>query len=398
MTATISNISVPSSQTIPYIWSSDDEKIAKVSGNNSANATVTAVKVGMTNIKVQVGNASATCTVTVKDLTPSTMNMTITGIGVNGDSTKGYTCAYNSAITLNATLEEQKQNTLAENTGNGTVSFYLGDSTSGTLLETANVSDNKASLVLTLSGETWNKGFKMSNPNKITAVFSGNDIWKSTSSFVNLTVTKAEQTNKPEAPTQSTTTSATEKSITLENMTGGENGVEFGYVEGKIDGTPTSWQESPAFNNLKPGTPYTFYARYAGNDYYEPSAQSDGITLYTLPEITTDSLTATVNQTFNDQLEAKVASGTDVTWELINNSKLPDGLSLASDGTISGTPTAATTNGSAPFDVQATANGVTNTKTIFITVNKGTPSIKLEDKNGKKIGRASCRERVSSPV
>ena len=377
LTATIPNISVPTSQTIPYEWSSDEEEIAKVSGNNSANATVTAVKAGTTNIKVKVGNASATCKVTVKDLTPSTMNMTITG--ANGNSTNGYTCAYNSTITLNATLAAKTQNTLAEGTGNGTVSFYLGDPDKGVSLGAVPVSNNGASLQFTLSGDMWGKGFQI-GANKITAVFSGNATWKSTTSFVKLTVTKAAQASKPEAPTQSKTTSATENSITLENMSEGENNVEFGYVESKTDGTPTSWQESPVFEKLKPGTSYIFYARYAGNDYYEPSAQSEGKTLYTLPKITTDSLTATVKQTFNAQLEAKVATGADVTWELINNSKLPAGLSLASDGKISGTPTVVT-NGPAPFDVQATANGVANTKTIYITVNKGTPSIKLEDKN-----------------
>ena len=368
---TTDNLTVQSAISTPDFpkWTSSNTNVVTVVGNG-VNVTVTAVGVGTASITVKVGDKTATCDVTVTALKPSTMNMTITG--ATGDNTKGYTCAYNSAITLNAMLEEQKQNTLAENAGNGTVSFYLGDSTSGTLFGTEDVSDNKASLALTLSGETWDKGFKMLDPNKITAVFSGNDTWESTTSSVNLTVKKAAQTGTPSVPTQSKTT---ENSITLESMNGGANGVEFGYVEGETGDTQITWKKTTTFDNLEPGTPYTFYARYAGNDYYEPSTKSNGITLYTLPEITTDSLKATVKQTFNAQLEAKVAAGTNVTWELINNSELPDGLSLASDGKISGTPTAVTTNGSASFDVQATANGVTNTKTIFIIVNKGTPSI-----------------------
>ena len=225
------------------------------------------------------------------------------------------------------------------------------------------------------------KGFQI-GANKITAVFSGNGTWKSTTSFVNLTVTKAEQTNKPEAPTQSTTTSATENSITLKNMTGDANGVEFGYVEGKTGDTPTTWKETTTFGDLKPGMPYTFYARYAGNDYYEPSAQSNGITLYTLPKIKTESFTATVNKPFSEKLEAEADSNEKVTWALKIGSKLPDGLRLSTDGTISGTPKAATDK-AVSVEVQATANRVTNTKTISITVNKGTPSIKLEDKDNK---------------
>ena len=86
--------------------------------------------------------------------------MTIEGTGVSGDSTNGYTCAYNSAITLNAMLEEQKQNTLASDAGNGTVSFYLGDSDKGALLGAVPVRNNGASLQFTLSGDMWGKDSK----------------------------------------------------------------------------------------------------------------------------------------------------------------------------------------------------------------------------------------------
>lgn len=94
-----------------------------------------------------------------------------------------------------------------------------------------------------------------------------------------LTVTKAAQSGKPDTPTLNR---ISDTSITLNEQTGGQNGVEYGYVEGTEVGTPDNWQTSTVFSNLKPGTAYTFYARYAENDYYKPSAACDvGLTVST---------------------------------------------------------------------------------------------------------------------
>ena len=86
----------------------------------------------------------------------------------------------------------------------------------------------------------------------------------------------------PAAPTVSTTTPPTDTSITLEPISGGVNGVEYGCVEGTTGGTPTDWQDSTTFDSgLTAATPYTFYARYKGNSGYDQSPPSTGTTIYT---------------------------------------------------------------------------------------------------------------------
>lgn len=85
----------------------------------------------------------------------------------------------------------------------------------------------------------------------------------------------------PGAPTLNTRTST---SVTLNAPTGAVSGktVEYGYTTGT--GTASSinnWTSSTTFNDLTPGTAYTFYARYQGNSFYNASEASDGTTIYT---------------------------------------------------------------------------------------------------------------------
>lgn len=89
---------------------------------------------------------------------------------------------------------------------------------------------------------------------------------------------KLSQAGQSAAPTKQ---AATANSITLQAVTGGANGVEYGYVEGSTGGTPATWQDNTTFSSLSAGTAYTFYSRYKGNGFYKPSEASSGTTLYT---------------------------------------------------------------------------------------------------------------------
>ena len=200
------------------------------------------------------------------------------------------------------------------------------------------------------------------------------------------TVTKKAQDTSPAAPSGSSITSATR--VTLVPVTGsdGVGGIEYGYTTG-AETAPGHWQRETTFDNLSPGTDYTFYARYAGNDYYAPSPASSGFTVTTLPDITTASLDAGyVGVSYSATLHASADNGKAVTWALAPGSTLPGGLMLNSGGTITGIPTAAATNHS--FTVQATINGeddtkVINTATLSITINAGTPVITAIPYNGE---------------
>lgn len=76
--------------------------------------------------------------------------------------------------------------------------------------------------------------------------------------------------------------SRTTNSVTLNAISSiGQGAVQYGYVQGG-SGTPNNWQDGTTFTGLSAGTTYTFYARYAGNDYYEPSPVSTGTGIVTL--------------------------------------------------------------------------------------------------------------------
>ena len=107
------------------------------------------------------------------------------------------------------------------------------------------------------------------------------DVSGSGSMSVTGIVTKKEQA-APNAP--SSTTDVTDTSVTLSAVTGsdGGGGIEYGYTTGDETSVPEErWQDDLVIDGLQPVTSYTFYARYAGNDYYEPSPASDGLTVTT---------------------------------------------------------------------------------------------------------------------
>ena len=182
-----------------------------------------------------------------------------------------------------------------------------------------------------------------------------------------VTVTKAEQS----APTGTFfTTSSTENSITVTftdvTQPENENGIEIAYAVGPTASKPTSdWTTATKssssslytaeIENLSPGTPYVFFARYKGDDTHEPSPPIvSNFAPHTKPKINTTSLpNAYVGVEYSQKLEAEAAEGVAVSWTIISGS-LPAGLTLNSDGTITGTPTTPTTQAGS-ITVTATA-------------------------------------------
>ena len=185
-----------------------------------------------------------------------------------------------------------------------------------------------------------------------------------------VTVTKAEQT----APTGTfLSTSSTENSITVTftdvSQTKNENGIEIAYaVEPAVSEPTGDWTTAEKINTstsynaynatideLSPGTPYIFFARYKRDDTHEPSpAIASSSAFYTKPKITTKGLpNAYVGVAYSQKLEAEAGKGVAVSWT-ITSGTLPDGLTLNSDGTITGTPTTPTTQAGS-ITVTATA-------------------------------------------
>ena len=128
------------------------------------------------------------------------------------------------------------------------------------------------------------EGVTLTNGGAITGAGSvtvSGDVSGSGSMSVTGTVTKKEQA-APNAP--SSTTDVTDTSVTLSAVTdtGGIGGIEYGYTTGGETSVPEErWQDDLVFDGLQPVTSYTFYARYAGNDYYEPSLASSGLAVTT---------------------------------------------------------------------------------------------------------------------
>ena len=273
--------------------------------------------------------------------------------------------AYGSTVTLTATITKATD---------GSVTFYRGDATTGTALNSTpvNVDNGIATAAVQLTGEDWKPNSE--TPYTITAVYSGGTGLLGSSNTTTLTVNKAMPTS-PTAPTG--TTEVTINSITLTTITPSETDygtIQYGYITGT---TVDNWQDEPQFTGLSVGTLYTFYTRYKGNDYYNASsASNEGLTVYTLPEIITTSLEdGTVGEAYSATLAVDVALGTTVTWSPAEGSFLPDGLTLNNNGEICGIPTTA---GDFTFIVQATIgsedNTASNTKELSINIAKGTPT------------------------
>ena len=205
------------------------------------------------------------------------------------------------------------------------------------------------------------------------------------------TTTGKEIPSRPTVPTsESIWTVRTEKSITISGVSGQEYrcGINDSLDEWKTIGDDDN---SITFENLSPGTEYTIQNRHksgrdetTGQEHFASFANSTTAT--TWPRIKTTSLeTGYVGVEYSDQLEAVVAEGTTVSWSVMTGSSLPAGLTLSSDGIISGTPTAATSQAAA-FSVTATigegTSSASSSRTFAINVLAGTPDISITSDSG----------------
>ena len=202
------------------------------------------------------------------------------------------TVKYGDEVTITATLKFENYTGKQENWGkvafylsDGTNNYYLGDGASfsgedGTY--TASCVTNVAPTVSSLMGQqTIRPEFSSLTANEGTPSFA---VVSTGSKACDLTINKADQT-APDAPTQNGT--ATADTITLNAITtSGQGDVQYACVQGSGSGVTaptddTAWTTSTEFTGLTAGTAYTFYARYAGNDFYNSSPASEGKTIYT---------------------------------------------------------------------------------------------------------------------
>ena len=256
----------------------------------------------LTNNGTIVDNGSISGNVSGDVRYPSNVTVSLTQGGQSVESV-----SYGSTITITATMTKQTA-TNALTAVEGTVDFWLGDVDTGTKLGTSKVKSGSdgaytATVEVTLTSDQWKPGSYT-----ITADFggvagtSGDGLLSNTGSAM-LTVTKASQT-APAAPTMA---SRTTDSVTLNAISSGQGTVQYGYVKGN-SGTPNNWQNGTTFSGLQPGTDYTFYARYAGNDYYEPSPASEGLTVTTLGKAGGDTLADGETITTEDGTGTKITN------------------------------------------------------------------------------------------
>ncbi|MDO4281250.1 MAG: S-layer homology domain-containing protein [Peptococcaceae bacterium] len=301
--------------------------------------------------------------------------------------------AYGSTITVTATMTKKPATTNSLSAEVGKVDFYLGDTT-GQPLASADVNDNHgnytATMKLTLDDETWAKGFRMGE-NTIIADFGGiagsadKEGLATSTGRATLTVVQGEQ----EAPAKPEKEDVASDSVVLKTLETSSQGtvVEYGYKTAS-EQEVSHWQTvKAAFEGLLPGTTYTFYARYKGNDYYKPSNISEGTEITTLPIITTSSLAAGKVGIEYNKGQLSVTSQEPVEWT-ISDGTLPEGLSLdKSTGEISGTPTK---TGTYHFTVQATIkDDISASQTMSIEIEPGTPAFTgVTVKNGDDVSNA----------
>jgi hypothetical protein len=172
------------------------------------------------------------------------------------------------------------------------------------------------------------------------------------------------------AATSITSTSATLSGNLTSNGTAGTVNVSFEWGLTTIYGNTTTAQSttgtfSDGITGLSPNTTYHFRAKAIGDGTSFGNDQQ--FTTNSPLSITTTSLN-TGERTLNydpQTLSASGGSGSGYAWSLAGGN-LPNGLSLSSGGTISGTPTAA---GTSNFTVRVTdSNSNTTTKPLSIII------------------------------
>ena len=177
---------------------------------------------------------------------------------------------YLEGVTLTATVMKYEDSSVATDV-TGEVTFSSGE----TVLGSAELTEGVATLTTTLELPSGEHTVKASV--KVDGI--------AVSGKTAITVNKAAQTMPPSAPAAAEGGIAY-GSITLVPVTDeGQGIVEYAFVEKPAEGeaeAPSNWQESVELTGLKAGTTYIAYARFAGNEYYEPSAASEGTEITTL--------------------------------------------------------------------------------------------------------------------
>lgn len=273
---------------------------------------------------------------------------------------------YGSTVTLTATVTKNSGNVT-----DGTVTFYRGAATGIPLNSTpANVTDGTAKYELALKGDDWKPG---DTAYTITAVYtpaSSSNLLSGSGTGI-LTVSKASQGNAPDAPSVSTDTQPTANSITLNTVTGsGQGAVQYACVEGSGTGitAPTDdddWQTETVFDSLQAGTAYTFFARYAGNNFYDPSPASSGTTIYTAYAAPTGTEGYSIN--YSDET-VTATSGYEVK------------LSNSDTWTASGTALSISPGGTFQVRHAATENGspASDAATVNVAERPDAPDLKID--------------------
>lgn len=160
-------------------------------------------------------------------------------------------------------------------------------------------------------------------------------------------------------------------SVTLKNV---RNGIEYQCYEGAnlkssqkayADGTLT-------FSGLTPGKLYSFSGRAPGSGSLQPGPSSPAILVKTF-----EFAPAPANGVYQNEYSQKVAAAQAGNYSYtVAAGTLPEGLSLAADGTINGTPAKA---GAATVSLKATATDAglvadnSITKEVTITIDKAKP-------------------------
>ena len=103
----------------------------------------------------------------------------------------------------------------------------------------------------------------------------------------------------PDAPTAPTKSDATKNSVTLTAVDG---------CEYSKDGE--TWQESPTFTGLTPGTEYSFYQRKKADDDNNASPASTAAKISTLPDTYALTITLVITEKFSVTYDANGADGT----------------------------------------------------------------------------------------
>ena len=165
----------------------------------------------------------------------------------------------------------------------GTVDFYLDEVGEANKLNPAGIEVKNGTAKFPgcqITGDRW----KPSNtPHTILAVYTP----ESGSNLLGSTATAPLTVNKATAPASSAPENTSKIDDTMVELAAASGdpaygNIEYGYTTGGETSVPEErWQEETVFDGLQPVTSYTFYTRYAGNDYYEPSPASGGLTVTT---------------------------------------------------------------------------------------------------------------------